>query len=62
MKPFMLKPAQGAAVSLFLATSPDVANASGQYFVKSRPAAANPLARDPEIMTAVWRWTEKMTA
>jgi NAD(P)-dependent dehydrogenase (short-subunit alcohol dehydrogenase family) len=60
--PFMLKPTQGAAVSLFLATSPEVAHVSGQYFVKSKPAKSNPLSRDPQVMTAVWRWTEKMIA
>jgi NAD(P)-dependent dehydrogenase (short-subunit alcohol dehydrogenase family) len=60
MKPFMLNSKQGANVSLYLATSPDVANVSGQYFVKSKPANSNPLSRDPKVMTEIWRWTEKM--
>jgi NAD(P)-dependent dehydrogenase (short-subunit alcohol dehydrogenase family) len=60
MKPFMLNSKQGAKVSLYLATSPDVANVSGQYFVKSRPASSNSLSRDPKVMTEIWRWTEKM--
>jgi hypothetical protein len=56
----MLNSKQGAKVSLYLATSPDVANVSGQYFVKSRPANSNPLSRDPKVMPAIWQWTKKM--
>ena len=60
-KPFMLNSKQGAAVSLYLATSPEVAQVSGVYFVKSKPAKSNPLSRDPKLMAEVWLCTEKMT-
>ena len=62
VKPFMLTSRQGAAVSLYLATSPEVAQVSGEYFVKSKPAKSNPLSRDPKLMAEVWRCTEKMTS
>jgi NAD(P)-dependent dehydrogenase (short-subunit alcohol dehydrogenase family) len=62
VKPFMLSSKQGAAVSLYLATSPDVAQVSGEYFVKSKPAKSNPLSRDPKVAGEIWQWTEKMTA
>jgi retinol dehydrogenase 12 len=62
VKPFMLNSKQGAAVSLYLATSPEVAQVSGEYFVKSKPAKPNPLSRDPKLMAEVWQWTEKMTS
>jgi NAD(P)-dependent dehydrogenase (short-subunit alcohol dehydrogenase family) len=62
VKPFMLNSKQGAAVSLYLAASPEVAQVSGKYFVKSKPAKANPLSRDPKLMAEVWLWTEKMTS
>ena len=62
VKPFMLSSKQGAAVSLYLATSPEVAQVSGEYFVKSKPAKSNPLSRDPKLMAEVWLWTEKMTS
>ena len=62
VKPFLLNPKQGAAVSLYLATSPEVAQVSGEYFVKSRPARSNPLSRDPKLMAEVWLCTEKMTS
>jgi NAD(P)-dependent dehydrogenase (short-subunit alcohol dehydrogenase family) len=61
-KPFMLNSKQGAAVSLYLATSPEVAQVSGEYFVKSKPAKSNPLSRDPRLMAEVWLCTEKMTS
>src|SRR5271157_1755090 len=62
VKPFMLSSKQGAAVSLYLATSPEVAQVSGEYFVKSKPAKSNPLSRDPKLMAEVWLCTEKMTS
>jgi NAD(P)-dependent dehydrogenase (short-subunit alcohol dehydrogenase family) len=62
VKPFMLNSKQGAAVSLYLATSPEVAQVSGEYFVKSKPAKSNPLSRDPKLMAEVWQCTEKMTS
>ena len=62
VKPFMLNSKQGAAVSLYLAASPEVAQVSGEYFVKSKPAKSNPLSRDAKLMAEVWLWTEKMTS
>jgi len=60
MKPFLLRPGRGAEVSLYLATSPEVANVSGTYFVKSKPAKSSPLSRDPKVVADVWQWTQKM--
>ena len=59
--PFMLDPKQGAEGSLYLATSPAVAQVSGKYFVKCKPAESNPLLRDPKVRSEIWQWTEKMT-
>jgi NAD(P)-dependent dehydrogenase (short-subunit alcohol dehydrogenase family) len=61
VKPFMLNSKQGAAVSLYLAASPEVAQVSGEYFVKSKPAKSNPLSRDPKLMEEVWLCAKKMT-
>jgi NAD(P)-dependent dehydrogenase (short-subunit alcohol dehydrogenase family) len=62
VKPFMLNSKRGAAVSLYLAASPEVAQVSGEYFVKCKPAKSNPLSRDSKLMAEVWLWTEKMTS
>jgi NAD(P)-dependent dehydrogenase (short-subunit alcohol dehydrogenase family) len=60
-KPFMLNSKKGAAVSLYLATSPDVAKVTGEYFMKSKPAPPNPIERDPKVSAEIWQWSEKMT-
>jgi retinol dehydrogenase 14 len=59
-KPFMLNSIEGAEVSLYLATSPEVAQVSGKYFVKCKPAESNPLSRDPKVADEIWQWTGKM--
>jgi NAD(P)-dependent dehydrogenase (short-subunit alcohol dehydrogenase family) len=61
MKPFLLSARRGAAVSLYLATSPEATDVSGKYFVKSKPADSNPLSRDPKVMAGIWEWTEETT-
>jgi hypothetical protein len=58
----MLTSKQGAAAPLYLATSPEVAQVSRAYFVKSKPTKSNPSSRDPKLMAEVWQCTEKMTS
>jgi retinol dehydrogenase 12 len=60
-KPFMLNSRKGAQVSLYLATSPDVAKVTGEYFVKSKVAPPNPIERDPKVAAEIWQWSEKTT-
>jgi NAD(P)-dependent dehydrogenase (short-subunit alcohol dehydrogenase family) len=61
MRPFFLSPVRGAQTSIYVASSPDVAQISGKYFIKSKPAESNQLARDPKLTAEVWEWSEKMT-
>jgi NAD(P)-dependent dehydrogenase (short-subunit alcohol dehydrogenase family) len=53
---FFKSPAQGAATSLYLATSPEVAGTSGSYFANSRRAddKRSRQARDPALAAALW--------
>jgi len=60
MKPFMLDSKRGAEVTIYLATSPDVTNVTGEYFVKAKVAPPNPLSRDPKIAAEIWQWTTDM--
>jgi NAD(P)-dependent dehydrogenase (short-subunit alcohol dehydrogenase family) len=62
MKPFMLNSQQGAVVSLWAATSPNLASVSGKYFVKSKEAESSALSRDPKVQAEIWQWTERMTS
>jgi NAD(P)-dependent dehydrogenase (short-subunit alcohol dehydrogenase family) len=57
---FMLTPAQGAATSLFLATSPEVATVSGKYFEKSREKKPSDLALDQASQDRLWSLSEKL--
>ncbi|HEY6903436.1 MAG TPA: SDR family oxidoreductase [Candidatus Acidoferrales bacterium] len=60
MKPFMLDSKRGAQTSLFLASSPEVAEVSGKYFIKCKPAESGPLSRDPAVAAEVWQYTQRM--
>lgn len=48
-KRFFLSPEKGAATSVYLATSPEVAGVSGEYFDKKKIAPASPLASDAAL-------------
>jgi NAD(P)-dependent dehydrogenase (short-subunit alcohol dehydrogenase family) len=52
--PFFLSPEKGARTSVYLASSPEVAPVSGQYFVKCRPKQPRPPARDAEAARRLW--------
>ncbi len=58
---FLLTPAQGAACTLHVATSPELEGVSGRYFEKSRakePAAA---AKDEAAQERLWALSEALT-
>jgi len=57
----MLSVTQGAATSLYCATSPDVAQASGLFYDKCAERAASPVAT-PELGRELWRRSEEWTA
>ena len=57
---FLLSPERGAACSLHVATSPDLASVSGEYFDKSKPKMASPEARDEAAQERLWTITEKL--
>ena len=55
-------PAQGADTPTWLATSPDVAGASGGYYINRRLARANPVADDPELARRFWEESEALAS
>lgn len=59
LQPFFLSPEQGAATSLYLCCSDDVANTSGQYFARSKPVALKGLATDATVADRLWAYTEE---
>jgi NAD(P)-dependent dehydrogenase (short-subunit alcohol dehydrogenase family) len=60
IKPFILTPEQGARTSVYLASSPEVAEVTGQYFVKCRPRVPSPAAQDPAAATLLWSVSEEL--
>jgi NAD(P)-dependent dehydrogenase (short-subunit alcohol dehydrogenase family) len=52
---------QGAATSVYLATSPEVADVSGRYFVRCREAEMSPLATDPEMGRKLYELSAELT-
>lgn len=60
-RPFFLSPAQGARTSVFLASSPEVASVSGEYFVRCRPKRPSRPARDVDAARRLWQVSEQLT-
>jgi NAD(P)-dependent dehydrogenase (short-subunit alcohol dehydrogenase family) len=54
-------PATGAETSVYLASSPQVAEVTGGYFVKCRPAEPSALARDAQAAARLWALSEELT-
>jgi retinol dehydrogenase-14 len=54
-RPFMKTPQQGAATSIYLASSPEVAGVTGRYFAKGRPQRSNKVSYDDGAATRLWQ-------
>ena len=59
LRPFFLTPERGAATSVYLATSSEVAGVSGAYFYRERPEPLPPRVRDPQLAERLWTWSEQ---
>ena len=53
-------PATGARTSVYLASSPEVADVTGGYFVACRPAQPGALARDARAGARLWTLSEEL--
>ena len=56
-----ISPKRGAETSIYLATSPDVAQITGEYFRNRRPDPCNLLAEDKQLAAQLWNLSEKLT-
>lgn len=59
-KPFLISTAQGASTSIYLASSPEVATVSGQYFARCKPARTARRARSDEDARRLWQLSEQL--
>jgi NAD(P)-dependent dehydrogenase (short-subunit alcohol dehydrogenase family) len=53
-KLFAASPEQGAETIVFLASSPSVAETTGEYFYKRQPVAPSPAAQDKRAAALLW--------
>jgi NAD(P)-dependent dehydrogenase (short-subunit alcohol dehydrogenase family) len=58
---FALRSEKGARTVIYLATAPEVANVSGQYFVKCRPVRSSRASRDSAAAERLWAVSEELT-
>jgi NAD(P)-dependent dehydrogenase (short-subunit alcohol dehydrogenase family) len=59
-KLFAIKPHEGAETLVYLASSPKVANITGEYFYKCRIARPSPAAQDCRIAALLWEKSAKI--
>jgi NAD(P)-dependent dehydrogenase (short-subunit alcohol dehydrogenase family) len=59
IRAFLLTPAQGADTGIWLATAPELATVSGEYFFKRKPRPGSALSRDPELAARLWALSER---
>jgi retinol dehydrogenase 14 len=55
VRPFMKTPQQGAATSVYLASSPDVEGMTGIFFVNRRPQKSSKASYDGAAATRLWQ-------
>jgi NAD(P)-dependent dehydrogenase (short-subunit alcohol dehydrogenase family) len=55
-----ISPEEGAQTTLYLATSPDVAEVSGKYFVKSVPKRSAVISYDEPLQEVLWNESAKL--
>jgi retinol dehydrogenase-14 len=55
VRPFMKTPQQGAATSIYLASSPKVEGVTGTYFANRKPKTSNESSYDHEVAKRLWQ-------
>jgi retinol dehydrogenase-12 len=56
-RPFLITPEQGAATSIYLASSPDVEGVSGKYFAKCKSARSSAASHDEALQERLWAFS-----
>jgi NAD(P)-dependent dehydrogenase (short-subunit alcohol dehydrogenase family) len=55
LRPFMQAPAQGAATSIHLASAPELAQVTGNYFANSKPKRSSKRSYDKAAAARLWQ-------
>ena len=59
-RPFLLTPERGAETSIYLASSSEVADVTGQYYVKKQPVRSSEASYDLESARRLWQVSEAL--
>ncbi len=62
VRPFQISPRTGAKTCVYLATSPEVATRTGEYWVRSKPGHMGRRARDDAAALRLWDESERLLA
>jgi len=60
-RPFFISPVQGAATSIYLASSPEVEGVTGKYFAKCKAVDSNAESYDTAVAQRLWQISEQLT-
>ena len=60
-KPFLRSSAKGAETSIYLASSPEVADVTGKYFIKKKATASSTSSYDENAWDRLWALSEQLT-
>jgi NAD(P)-dependent dehydrogenase (short-subunit alcohol dehydrogenase family) len=61
LRPFFLSAEAGAQTSIYLASAPEVAGVSGQYFIKKKPARSIRESYDLAVAQRLWQVSAELT-
>ena len=61
INPFLANPKKGADTAIYLASSSEVAEISGKYFVNKKPVRPSRLADDYDTAARLWKISEELT-
>lgn len=61
LRPFSISPEHGAKTILYLATSPEVENMTGRYFVNLKPVKSSRNSYDRAVAQHLWQLSESLT-
>ena len=59
-RPFMQRPAQGAATSVLLAADPAVDGMTGLFFARGKPKKSSRRSHDPVVARRLWQVSEEL--
>jgi hypothetical protein len=62
LRPYMEKPAQGAATSVHLASAPQLAQTTGRYFASLQPQMSSKRSYDQAVAARLWQVSTNLVA